>query len=78
MRPGSGCGCFARRDFAEGSLSKVDGGSTQFHTVQAPLIKPFSFSNYLITIPLAFKSKRATAYLSHMRRLVKKVISAGN
>lgn len=78
MRPGSGCGCFARRDFEEGSLLKVDGDSAQFHTVQAPLIKLFSFSNYLITIPLAFKSKRATAYLSHMRRLVKKVISPGN
>lgn len=78
MRSGSGHGCFARADFEEGSLSKVDGDSALFHTVQAPLIKPFSFSNYLITIPLAFKSKRATAYLSHMRRLVKKAISAGN
>lgn len=78
MRPGSGYGCLTRRDFEEGSLSKVYGGSAQFHTVQAPLIKLFSFSNYLITIPLAFKSKRATAYLSHMRRLVKKEISPGN
>lgn len=78
MRPGSGCGCFARRDFEEGSLSKVGGGSAQFHTVQAPLIKLFSFSNYLITVPLAFKSKHATAYLGRMRRLVKKAISPGN